>query len=102
MTSTHQHRHLNPERVAERLTALADPIRIRLLQEIWRDDDRSVSQLAAALRIRQGLASYHLQQLRQAKIIRLVPCGHMRCPQFITPHMKRFFHSLTKEVDLTV
>lgn len=102
MNTLHRHRHLNPERVAERLAVFAHPTRIRLLLEIELDDDRSVSQLAKAVNIHQAVASHHLQKLEQAKIIRLVRCGHMRCPQFMTPQMKRFFHSLTKEIDLTI
>ena len=55
-------------RVAERLKALADENRIRLLLQL-RDGPQRVTDLASALGIAQASASKHLSVLRQAGLV---------------------------------
>jgi DNA-binding transcriptional ArsR family regulator len=48
--------------------ALADPLRIRLLEALW-FSPRSVKELAEAVRLPPDRLYYHLRQLEQAAII---------------------------------
>ena len=53
---------------AKTLTALADPTRRRLYEKLRRSD-RSVGELAQALRVSQPAVSQHLRVLRGARLV---------------------------------
>jgi ArsR family transcriptional regulator len=59
---------LASEQCAERLKALADPDRLRIVQAL-RSGPRNVSELAAELKADMAKASHHLQILKRERIV---------------------------------
>lgn len=59
---------LQPEVCAERLRALADPIRLRIVNAL-RSQEFSVSDLAILLESDTGIVSHHLQILKHAHLV---------------------------------
>ncbi|MFZ5918191.1 MAG: metalloregulator ArsR/SmtB family transcription factor [Chloroflexota bacterium] len=49
---------------------MGDVLRLRLLRELAIQDEMSVSQLVAVLRVSQPLVSFHLGLLRRARLVR--------------------------------
>jgi arsenate reductase (thioredoxin) len=72
------------DQLAERLRALADPIRLRLLG-LLAHGDCPVGALATALGVGQPLVSFHLDQLATAGLIRLERAGRFTYAQLRHP-----------------
>lgn len=71
MRSDHTMRRLSDAHVtliATRAHALAEPIRVRMIESLSRGD-QAVGQLASALKIQQSTASKHLQVLFRAGLV---------------------------------
>jgi ArsR family transcriptional regulator len=67
-----RHQHLTDEAlelVAQRFAALAEPMRLRLLQALF-TGEKSVTELVAATGGTQANISHHLQKLRAVRLVR--------------------------------
>lgn len=62
------------ERAVQRLRALADSTRIRIMMKL-RDEEANVSTLATELELNQPTVSKHLAVLKQAGMIQMRPHG---------------------------
>ena len=61
---------------ADRLRALADADRLRIVQML-RNGERTVSQIAARVELKLAMASHHLQILKRAGIVEAQKKGRM-------------------------
>ena len=60
--------------------ALGDDTRLRVLQLLATEGERTVTELALRLRLSQPLLSWHLRRLRRAGVVRTVRVGReVRC-----------------------
>lgn len=60
--------------------ALGDDTRLRVLQLLATEGERTVTDLAIRLRLSQPLLSWHLRRLRRAGVVRTVRVGReVRC-----------------------
>jgi DNA-binding transcriptional ArsR family regulator len=59
------------EQHTEVLRAIAHPIRLAVIELLYRHHSLSVSQIHESLRIEQATASHHLKILRQAGILKV-------------------------------
>jgi arsenate reductase len=85
------------DEVAERLRALADPVRLRLLGLLARGDC-PVGQLAAALGVGQSLVSFHLATLRNAGLLATERVGRFTYARLVPRAVGALFHEVS---DLT-
>jgi ArsR family transcriptional regulator len=60
--------------------ALGDDTRLRVLQLLATEGERTVTELAVRLRLSQPLLSWHLRRLRRAGVVKTVRVGReVRC-----------------------
>jgi DNA-binding transcriptional ArsR family regulator len=83
---------LQSEQCAERLKALADPDRLKIIQCL-RDGPKAVSDLAGLLDTTLALASHHVRVLYRARLVRYDKQGHYvvysLCPDIFRPASPR-------------
>jgi DNA-binding transcriptional ArsR family regulator len=75
------------------LTAVADPLRLRLLEHLM-GGAASVSELVTATHATQSNVSNHLTLLRQRGLVRAVPLGRKRLYELKDPQVARLMESL--------
>lgn len=90
-----------PERVAENLKAIADPIRLKILRKLshMRETKKlSVSRIAEELAISQPNVSHHIKILKSAGFVRCTKKGG--CSYYVTDPTR--MHEITAELSTLI
>ncbi len=89
---------LSSKECAERLKALADPDRLRIVQ-LLRGGPRNVSEIAGELNADLANVSHHLQVLKEAKVVKSEKQGKEMHYSLNLRNIRRSIKSLDKVLD---